>query len=528
MSVIARLLGARSFTVFCKGAPEKIISFCSPNSVPLNITSVLGSYTSNGFRVIALAYKTLPRKFNYKQTQRASREEVEKDLEFLGLLLMQNTLKPESAPVIKELKMAGIKCAMVTGDNLLTAVSVSRDCGLLNTKVPIAVVNVDLSYPSPRILLQKMSTIPGTVDMRDSSIPLVIDGHNWSLLQKHFPNVVPKIACRILIFARMSSDHKREVVEAFQSADYIVSMVGDGANDCSALKSANVGISLSQAEASIAAPFTSREPNIICVLELIKEGRSALVTSFSLFKYMACYSIVQFLSVLLLYQRGVELSNMEFLYVDLVITTSLAVVMGRVGPAEHLNKHRPLTSLVAVANVVPLIMHIIAVAFFQKLCLFMLSTMDWYIPVDPNQNGGSTVQSYENTALFMTSCFQYFILASVFNKGKPHRQPLHKHWMFVGLVTLLCLFSVFLTIHPSDWLAEEFELMPAKPVDVTFRLLLLILPILHLITAIFIENCVPNSRLLKWIVQKITRKQRPKNLYKIYEKDYDIPLTYDI
>ena len=88
------------------------------------------------------------------------------------------------------------------------------------------------------------------------------------------------------IFARMSPDEKNEVVERLQSLGYTVLMCGDGANDCAALKAADVGISLSEAEASVAAPFTSRVPDISCVLDVIKEGRAALVTSFSCFKYM--------------------------------------------------------------------------------------------------------------------------------------------------------------------------------------------------------------------------------------------------
>jgi cation-transporting ATPase 13A2 len=130
------------------------------------------------------------------------------------------------------------------------------------------------------------------------------------------------------IFARMSPDEKNEVVERLQALGYTVLMCGDGANDCAALKAADVGISLSEAEASVAAPFTSSTPDISCVIEVIREGRAALVTSFSCFKYMwvpvylslwlvtdtkgrALYSLIQFTTITLLYSFASSLGDFE-------------------------------------------------------------------------------------------------------------------------------------------------------------------------------------------------------------------------
>ena len=125
-------------------------------------------------------------------------------------------------------------------------------------------------------------------------------------------------------------------------------MCGDGANDCSALKAADVGISLSEAEASIAAPFTSRVQDISCVTTLLKEGRAALTTSFQCFKFMELYSMIQFITVTLLYFHGGNLSDNQFLYIDLIVLTPLAVFMGHTAPYKHLTPHLPSKSLLSL------------------------------------------------------------------------------------------------------------------------------------------------------------------------------------
>jgi cation-transporting ATPase 13A3/4/5 len=74
-------------------------------------------YTQQGYRVIALAWK--PLKLSYVRVQRVERKDVENDLTFLGLLIMENRLKPETTPIIKTLKEANIRTVMVTGNNSL-------------------------------------------------------------------------------------------------------------------------------------------------------------------------------------------------------------------------------------------------------------------------------------------------------------------------------------------------------------------------------------------------------------------------
>ena len=128
MSVITRALGDNHFHVITKGAPEKLEELCLPHTLPRDFHDHLRTLTLKGYRVIGLAHRRLPPDINWLKAQKLKRDQAEKDLVFLGFLIMQNTLKPQTTPVIHQLINANIRCVMVTGDNLLTAVSVARDC----------------------------------------------------------------------------------------------------------------------------------------------------------------------------------------------------------------------------------------------------------------------------------------------------------------------------------------------------------------------------------------------------------------
>jgi magnesium-transporting ATPase (P-type) len=73
------------------------------------------------------------------------------------------------------------------------------------------------------------------------------------------PFTYQSVCAKAQVFARMSPEDKETLIKSLQDVlNEQIGMCGDGANDCGALKTADVGISLSEAEASIAAPFTSQ------------------------------------------------------------------------------------------------------------------------------------------------------------------------------------------------------------------------------------------------------------------------------
>ena len=101
-------------------------------------------YTTQGYRVIALAAKTMNPQITWTRIQKMTRNEVEANLELTGLLVMWNQLKKETIPAIRILKEAHIRTVMVTGDNLETAVTVAKDCQMIDKVQRVIQVEVTI------------------------------------------------------------------------------------------------------------------------------------------------------------------------------------------------------------------------------------------------------------------------------------------------------------------------------------------------------------------------------------------------
>ena len=133
MSVVTRAENTRGSHIFVKGAPEIVRDLCDPKTIPANFSQVVHGLTRQGLRILACASRHDPR-LTWHASQKLTREAAERDLCFLGLLLMENRLKKETTGVIKSLRGAQIGCCMVTGDHVLTGITVSRLCGLVDPK----------------------------------------------------------------------------------------------------------------------------------------------------------------------------------------------------------------------------------------------------------------------------------------------------------------------------------------------------------------------------------------------------------
>ncbi|XP_012635715.1 polyamine-transporting ATPase 13A3 isoform X1 [Microcebus murinus] len=528
MSVVARVLGDKKMDAYMKGAPEIIASLCKPETVPVDFEKVLEDFTKQGFRVIALAHRKLESKLTWHKVQNISRDTIENNMDFMGLIIMQNKLKQETPAVLEDLHKANIRTVMVTGDNMLTAVSVARDCGMIlpQDKVIIAealppkdgkVAKINWHYADSLTQCSNSSAINSEAipiklvhesleDLQVTRYHFAMNGKSFSVILEHFQDLVPKLMLHGTVYARMAPDQKTQLVEALQNVDYFVGMCGDGANDCGALKRAHGGISLSELEASVASPFTSKTPSISCVPNLIREGRAALITSFCVFKFMALYSIIQYFSVTLLYSILSNLGDFQFLFIDLAIILVVVFTMSLNPAWKELVAQRPPSGLISGALLFSVLSQIIICIGFQSLGFFWVKQQPWYEMWHPHSDACNTtrslrwnsshpyneteldehnIQNYENTTVFFISSFQYLIVAIAFSKGKPFRQPCYKNYFFVVSVIILYVFVLFIMLHP---VASIDQVLQIVCVPYQWRVTMLIIVLVNAFVSITVEN----------------------------------------
>ena len=252
---------------------------------------------------------------------------------------------------------------------------------------------------------------------------------------------------KVTVFARTKPNDKAKIVTAYQRMGLKVSMCGDGANDCGALKQADIGLSLSQAEASISAPFTATVANISSMVELIIECRAGLATNFSLFNIMAIYSLIQYTTTLVSEKFLQYPQDFHFLYWDLGLNFIYIIFIGYTKTASELSIEKPRSSLFCFTNMLQ-IMFAFGIQLAGQIAVIAI-----YQAADPDfyaTNGGMelAITNYndnedfapglEGTILFVFINNMYVISMITFNIAKPWRQ-----YFFTNIPLM---FSIVLTL----------------------------------------------------------------------------------
>jgi cation-transporting ATPase 13A3/4/5 len=311
----------------------------------------------------------------------------------------------------------------------------------------------------------------------------------------------------------MSPDLKKALVEEFSAMHYTVGMCGDGANDCGSLRQADVGLSLADTEASVAAPFSSKVQNITAQVQLIRHGRCALATSVACFKYMALYGMIQATSAVMLYNLGSNLGDFQYLFIDLFLVLPTSAAMAFMKPKTTIKTAKPLSNLVSLPVIVSLVINILLQGLAQGIMYTSLQAQDWYSPLIPDPEDSNFV-CQENTTVYLISLYCYINCGIIFSMERNFRKPLFKNGWYIGVLAWTLGFSLYMTFTRDQWIVD---IMVLDEVPDIWRGAIFIGAIIHFVLCVLGEFLV--TPLFCWCCKQVEdRVRKDKGLKKYYER----------
>ncbi len=258
---------------------------------------------ADAFRVLALAYRTLPTPLEQYEP-----DSVEDDLTFVGLVAIYDPPRPEVADAVLKARGAGVKIAMITGDHELTAEAIARRVGIITGPQHEVVTGTRLA---------KMS---------EDELSAVLDQGE-------------------IVFARTTPEQKHQIVKAFQAKGEVVAVTGDGVNDAPALAEADVGIAMGITGTDVAresADMVLLDDSFASIVSGIELGRAVFDNLQKFIIYVFTHNWAELMSFVAFVLLGAPLAIgvVQVLSIDLVmdIPPSLALT---VEPPEPKVMERP-------------------------------------------------------------------------------------------------------------------------------------------------------------------------------------------
>uniref|UniRef100_A0A6U4FFK0 Calcium-transporting ATPase n=1 Tax=Phaeomonas parva TaxID=124430 RepID=A0A6U4FFK0_9STRA len=292
---------------FMKGGPQLVLGKSkyylgrSGELLPLdhtatgNITEVAREMGSRGLRVLGVAFR--------------SSDELESNMCFLGLLGMRDPPKAGVREAVGVMRDAGVRVIMVTGDAYETAVSIGGDLGLYDGE---AGGHKAISGGE----LEGMSDIEREALIRD-----------------------------VTVFYRLSPRHKRIIVKALQATGHVVGMTGDGVNDSSALKAAQIGVAMGLNGTEVAkeaADMILLDDNFSTILPAVEEGKAIYhnIKNFLTFQLSTSVAALSLVSFSTAFGYANPLNAMQILWINIIMDGPPAQSLG-VEPVDNTVRKRP-------------------------------------------------------------------------------------------------------------------------------------------------------------------------------------------
>jgi predicted P-type ATPase len=441
-----------------KGSPESIFSLCRKCAAPKDVAQITQHSAKMGIYQLSIAFKSIDPMVDWRNL---TRDDVECDLVFGGFLNFRNPIREEARAVLQELSEANIRAAMITGDSVLTGVAIAREAAMIRPESTVLVGrktsagNVEwINFDTDDIVDSPVMTQNHTAT-KEQDIVLAISGEVWEMFQNLEPGALRQIAGRIQIFGRCTPSDKVSIVASFVEAGFITLMCGDGQNDCGSLKTADVGVSLSTAEASIVASFTSLDRTLTSIPEVLREGRCAAAGSVAAYTFYICYGQMEAFVYAINAYLLLNLDPMCFVFLDGIWTITLGFSLPFSKAAKRLTPRRPATSLLGLETVLSA-GGILAWNFtFTSIALFTLFQQDWFQcrKWSPDSLGGIYLvgDNYEATVIFLMWASQTISSAIVLSFGYSFRERWFKNHLFLFFALAWVAFVLVMTLHPSKF-----------------------------------------------------------------------------
>jgi magnesium-transporting ATPase (P-type) len=259
----------------------------------------------------------------------------------------------------------------------------------------------------------------------------------------------------VRVFGRCTPTDKVAVVSTFVENGYVTLMCGDGQNDCGALKSAHVGVSLSTSDASFVAPFTSLDKAISSVPKVLREGRCALASALAAYKYYIIYGQVEsYLQTINAY-LSITFTEWCWVFLDGFWSITMAFSLPLSKAASRLSPVRPTASLLGTHTLFSACGILAWNILFLVIALLTLFSQDWFQCRKWNSDDVSNVRTigdnYEASVLFVVGGYQYIASAIALNFGYTFRASWWRNYVFVLLAILWTVIIFLMTTYPSSF-----------------------------------------------------------------------------